>query len=75
MHLKRAAGNAYLLYEELYILLVQVTLNSLSPLSADANDYSPLTTVHFFIRRSYITMPNPILQHIKKERLSNWQQV
>jgi len=40
MHLKKAAGSAHLLYEELYTLLVQIkaTMNSLL-LSADPNDY------------------------------------
>lgn len=57
-HLRRVLGNAFLHYEEMYTLLVQIEacLNSrpLAPLSNHPDDFMPLTPAHFLIGDSLV---------------------
>lgn len=77
--LKRALGNAFLNFKELYTFLVQVEaiLNSrpLTPLSSDPSDLSVLTPSHFLIGDSLLSNPEPIILYVKTSRLSRWQHI
>ncbi|XP_018405946.1 PREDICTED: uncharacterized protein LOC108782223 [Cyphomyrmex costatus] len=78
-HLKRVAGNALLTYEEFCTFLAQIEalLNSrpLTPLSSDPHDLSPLTPAHFLIGRTFSSIADPDLSHLKQPRLSSWQRI
>lgn len=78
-HMKRVLGNASLIYEDFYSILVQIEacLNSrpLSPLSNDPNDLLPLTPAHFLVGESLTAVPDPDLCHIPENRLSRFQRM
>lgn len=78
-HLRRAAGNASLTFEELYTLLVQIEgiLNSrsISAMSSDPNDFAFLTPGHFLIGDAPTAIPEPNLRDTPINRFSRWQRI
>ncbi|XP_018359796.1 PREDICTED: uncharacterized protein LOC108759039 [Trachymyrmex cornetzi] len=60
-----------------YHLEIEALLNSrpLTPLSSDPHDLSPLTPAHFLIGRTFNSVADPDLSHLKQSRLSNWQRI
>lgn len=78
-HLRRIMGNAQLTHEEFITVLSQIeaVLNSrpLSPLSADPNDYLPLTPAHFLIGRPLTSPASEDLTSIATARLGRYDRV
>lgn len=78
-HLLRIAGNASLTFEHFYTMLVQIeaVLNSrpISPLSSDPADLNPLTPAHFLIGREILSVADPDVRDIPRNRLSHFQQI
>jgi len=78
-HLKRVAGSANLMHDELQTVLIQIeaVLNSrpMIPLSNDPNDHTYLSPAHFLIGDTFTAPPEPILLEVKESRLSRWQRV
>lgn len=78
-HLKRVLGNANLIFEDFYTVLVMIesVLNSrpLSYLSSDPNDFTPLTPSHFLIGRPLVALPEPNLLDVPENRLSAYQRL
>lgn len=76
-HMRRILGNSILRFEDLYTVLTQIEacLNSrpLSPLSSDPNDYLPLTPGHFLIGDALVAVPEPNIQEVPVNRLTNYQ--
>lgn len=77
--LKKVLGNAHVIYEEMYTVLVQVEaiLNSrpISSLSNDPNDLSPLTPGHFLIGRPMTAVPDQDVEKLPISRLSRYQRL
>ncbi|KMQ87772.1 hypothetical protein RF55_12859 [Lasius niger] len=78
-HLKRVAGTASLLCDELQTILTQIeaVLNSrpLIPLSNNPNDHTYLSPAHFLIGDHFMGVPEPTLLNTKENRLSRWQRI
>lgn len=78
-HLKRIIGESTLTFEEMCTLLTQVeaVLNSrpLYPMTADPNDFSPLTPGHFLIGDAITSVPEPSILNTNTNRLTRWAQV
>ena len=75
-HLRRVLGNAVLNYVEMLTMLTQVEacLNSrsLTALSSDPNDLSPLTPGHFLIGRPLKILPQLDYEFDKISHLTRW---
>lgn len=78
-HLKRVLSLAYLTYEEMNTLLVQIEaiLNSrpITPLSSDPSDLIPLTPSHFLIGRMMTLLPSPQVQDCSLHILPRYQRI
>lgn len=78
-HLKRVAGTASLMHDELQTILIQIeaVLNSrpMIPLSSDPNDHTYLSPAHFLIGDTFTAPAEPTLLDVKEGRLSRWQRV
>lgn len=78
-HLKRVVGETKLTFEEMTTFLAQceAILNSrpLIPVSDDPNDIEVLTSSHFLIGRSAVSIPEPSYAEEKIGRLNRWQHV
>nr|CAI5845009.1 unnamed protein product [Callosobruchus analis] len=76
-HLKRVTGEISITYEDLstWIIHIQGVLNSrpVSPLSPDPNDFTPLTSVHFFLGRSMQDIPEANFASLPANRLSSYK--
>ncbi|XP_018317371.1 uncharacterized protein [Mycetomoellerius zeteki] len=73
----KVIGDSTLTYEELTTLVTQIeaVLNSrpLSPLSADADDYTALTPSHFLLGEAPNVIPEPNLIEESGSQLNRWQ--
>lgn len=78
-HLLRSLGNAHLTFEEMSTALTQIEaiLNSrpLSPMSADPQDYLPLSPAHFLIGRPLTSPACTDLTEVPTLRLNQYQRV
>ncbi|XP_063394966.1 uncharacterized protein LOC134679941 [Cydia fagiglandana] len=78
-HLHRVLGNAHLVFEDLYTILVQIEalLNSrpLTPLSTDPRDMRPLTPGHFLVGRPMTALPSPPLVDVNQNRLTRFERL
>ncbi|XP_045452325.1 uncharacterized protein LOC123661407 [Melitaea cinxia] len=78
-HLHRVLGNAHLVFEDLYTVLVQIEaiLNSrpLTPLSTDPTDLTPLTPGHFLVGRPMTALPTPALVNVNTNRLTQYERL
>ncbi|XP_047538690.1 uncharacterized protein LOC125072208 [Vanessa atalanta] len=78
-HLKRVLGNAHFTFEEFSTVLTQVeaVLNSrpISPMSADPNDFSPLTPAHFLVGRPLTSPASEDYEQAALQRLTRYQRV
>lgn len=78
-HLKRVLGNAILGFEDFATVLTQIEacLNSrpLSPLSPDCSDFQSLTSAHFLICLSLMTLPDQNYIHAKEGCISKFQRL
>ena len=78
-HLWRVLGEHRLTYEELATLLAEIEacLNSrpLIPLSDDPEDLHTLTTGHSLVGGAINAIPEPNLEELPDNRLSQWQLV
>lgn len=78
-HLLRTVGNAHLTFEELSTVLAQIEaiLNSrpLNPLSADPNDFLPLSPSHFLVGRLLTAPAFTDLTEVPASRLTRYQKV
>ncbi|CAI6372181.1 unnamed protein product [Macrosiphum euphorbiae] len=76
-HLRKILGNAMLIYEELYTVLVRIEacLNSrpITPLSSDPTDLKALTPGHFLIGSSLNDIPDVDMSTVSPNRLRRWQ--
>ncbi|XP_025192036.1 uncharacterized protein LOC112592240 [Melanaphis sacchari] len=76
-HLRKTLGNAMLIYEELYTVLVRIEacLNSrpITPLSSDPTDLRALTPGHFLIGSSLNSIPDIDVSAMASNRLRRWQ--
>lgn len=78
-HLKRILATAFLTYEEMNTLLVQIEaiLNSrpITPLSCDPSDLVPLTPSHFLLGRTLTLLPSPQVHDDSLHLLPRYQRV
>ncbi|XP_062717001.1 uncharacterized protein LOC134292162 [Aedes albopictus] len=78
-HLHRILKEAYLTYEEMSTLLVQIEaiLNSrpLCEQSTDPMDYEALSPAHFLVGRELTAEAEPMYDHLKENTLSRYQLV
>lgn len=78
-HLLRSLGNAHLTFEELSTSLTQIEaiLNSrpLSPMSADPQDFQPLSPGHFLVGRPLSAPASTDLTDVPVLRLTRYQRV
>jgi len=76
-HLRRILGNAMLIYEELFTVLVRIEacLNSrpITPLSSDPTDLKALTPGHFLTGSSLNDIPDTDISTMSPNRLRRWQ--
>lgn len=78
-HLKRIISVNKYTYEELLIILSQfegiLNSRSLTPLTSNPEDISPLTPGHFLIAWGFIALPDPVLTHVPENRLTKFQKL
>lgn len=71
--------NAFLIYEELYTVLVRVKaiFNSrpITPLSSDPTDLGMLIPSHFLINDSMAALPERDMLNTPTNRLARWRKV
>ncbi|CAG7724968.1 unnamed protein product [Allacma fusca] len=78
-HLKRVLGEAFLSFEEMSTVLVQIEacLNSrpIGEMSSDPNDFEVLTPGHFLAWKPLVALPDQDLEDAPINRLNRWQKL
>lgn len=78
-HLYRILGNAHLVFEDLYTILVQIEaiLNSrsLTPPLTDLHDLTPLTPGHLLVGRSLTALPTPSFVNDDPSRFTRYERL
>lgn len=76
-HLKKTLGNVRLCFEDFNTLITEIEaiVNSrpLWSIPTQNDEYEPLTPGHFLISKALNTLPEPGLNHIPENRLSQYQ--